>query len=357
MSAATQLVQMLQLTEDCGVLLQHPSSMRYFTGGFTGEGMVVITGTRRVIITDSRYARQAERQAPDFLVVEATMSVGPIQLLSRLCRKDDVTTLRYEDDFISAQQYRQLHGMLGDHVSLHALYRTHHALRQVKKPQEIESIRQACRIADQAFANVRTAIKPGITEARLRALIESEMLLLGAESVAFPTIAAFGENTAICHAWPGERTLRPGDLILLDFGCRVNGYCCDVTRMLSMGFPGNQVMQAYNAVRLAHRRCCEAIKPGAVCSDVDMLARDVIREAGYPGAFSFALGHAIGLDVHEAPQLSPVCHEPLQQGMVLTVEPGIYVPDAFGVRLEDTVLVTSAGAECLTCAARELIIL
>lgn len=357
MSAAARLAQLLQLTQDCGVVLQHPSSMRYFTGGFTGEGMVIITGTRRVIITDGRYARQAERQAPGFLVVEATMSVSAMQLLSRLCRRDDITTLRYEDDFISAHQYRQMHGMLGDHVTLLALYRTHHALRWVKQPQEIECIRQACRIADEALARIRPQLRSGLSENRLRALIESEMLLLGADSVAFDTIAAFGVDTAICHVRPGERVLAQGDLVLLDFGCRYHGYCCDVTRMFSLGTPGTASASAYAAVMQAHERCMQAIRPGAVCSEVDTLARDSIREAGYEGSFSYALGHAIGLDVHEEPQLSPVSHQPLQQGMVVTLEPGIYVPDAFGVRLEDTVLVTAAGAESLTASPRELIIL
>lgn len=352
MSAVDDLTQTLHLDAHCGVLLHSAASLRYFTG-FTGEGVAYITGSRRVLITDGRFARQAHQQSPGFTVLECSMAVGHTQLLSRLCLTDDVETLRFEDDALPVRQYAFLQDILGDHVSLQGLYHTHHTLRQVKREDEIACVRQACALCDEALSKTLPAFREGVTEKQICAKLNGLMLEMGAEALAFPTAVAFGENAALCHPPPGDRALRRGDVIVVDFGCRVNGYCSDMTRTLSLGETDESLRRAYGVVREAFGAAISALRPGAICADVDRAARDILRGAGYD--LPHCLGHALGLEAHETPQLSPVCHQPLQAGMVLAVEPGAYLPFLGGVRLEDTVLITPTGAECLTRANHDLL--
>ncbi len=355
MTASDVLVRTLRLTRADGVLLHHPASIRYFTGGFTGEGVVLITAAQRVIVTDFRYAEQARMQSPDFECVLCSERVGHTQQLGRICRESGIVSLRYEHDAITVRQLAKLNDLLGDQVLLTGIHRKHDALRRVKHPEELACVREACRISAEAFARVAERIRPGMTEMQLRILLDAAQLEAGAEELAFPAMVAFGERTSLCHAAAGRRVLQAGDVILMDFGCKVGGYCADMTRMAVLGRAPDKLRTAYEAVLEAQEKALEAIHPGARCCDVDAAARQHLEALGYGARFGHGLGHGIGLDVHERPTFDPVCADALEPGMVMTVEPGVYFPGEGGVRVEDTVLVTERGCELLTCAGRELI--
>ncbi len=357
MTASDVLVRTLRLTQADGVLLHHPASIRYFTGGFTGEGVVLLTAARRVIVTDFRYAEQARMQSPAFECVLCSERVGHTQQLVRICRESGIVSLRYEHDAITVRQLAKLNDLLGDQVLLTGIHRQHDALRRVKHSEELACVKEACRISAEAFAQVVGQIRPGMTEMQLRILLDAAQLEAGAEELAFPAMVAFGERTSLCHATAERRVLQAGDVILMDFGCKVRGYCADMTRMAVLGQAPDKLRVAYQAVLEAQEKALEAIRPGARCCEVDAAARQHLEALGYGAQFGHGLGHGIGLDVHERPTFDPVCGDRLEPGMVMTVEPGVYFPGEGGVRVEDTVVVTEGGCELLTCAGRELILL
>lgn len=355
MTASDVLVRTLRLTRVDGVLLHHPSSIRYFTGGFTGEGVVLITAERRVIVTDFRFAEQARMQSPGFECVLCSERVGHTQQLTRICRESGISSLRYEHDGITVRQLEKLEDLLGDQVLLTSICHKHDALRRVKRPEELACVREAYRISAEAFAQALRQIRPGMTEMQLRIALDTAQLEAGAEELAFPAMVAFGERTSLCHATAGRRVLQAGDVVLMDFGCKVRGYCSDMTRMAVVGRAPDGLQAAYQAVLEAQEKAMETIHPGARCCDVDAAARQHLEALGYGAQFGHGLGHGIGLDVHERPTFDPVCADKLEPGMVMTVESGVYFPGEGGVRVEDTVLVTESGYELLTCAGRELI--
>ena len=196
-----------------------------------------------------------------------------------------------------------------------------------------------------------------MTERELRIELDFTMLRLGADGVAFSTIIASGENGSLPHAIPGDRKLKKGDMITMDFGAKAGGYCSDMTRTVALGEPSEEMRRVYETVLQAQCLCEEALAAGKNCFDIDKLARDHIDARGYAGRFGHGLGHCVGIDIHEEPRLSQKCHETLKAGMVITVEPGVYLPGVGGVRIENTCLVKENGCEPLTVAEKQLIIL
>ena len=230
-------------------------------------------------------------------------------------------------------------------------------LRQLKTPSEIVTMRKAAAITSEAFEAVLPKIRPGMTETELRLEVENIMYRLGAEALAFNTIIASGENGSLPHAVPGLRKLQKGDMITMDFGAKVGGYCSDMTRTVALGEPSAEMRKVYQTVLRAQTMCEAALAAGRNCFDIDRLARDYIDSQGYAGCFGHGLGHCVGIDIHEDPRLSPGCHDTLKAGMVITVEPGVYLPGVGGVRIENTCLVRENGSEALTTARKELVIL
>jgi Xaa-Pro aminopeptidase len=232
------------------------------------------------------------------------------------------------------------------------------ASRQIKTAEEVERIRAASALAEGVLADVTAAIQAGITERDLAAEFEYEFKRRGASGASFDTIALFGARSSLPHGAPGDTALTHGDIVLLDFGCRLDGYCSDLTRTYAFGrIPSPWFEEVYDLTLTAQTIALEAIRPGKTGREVDAVARDLITEAGYGVNFGHGLGHGVGIEIHEGPRLNKESDTTLVEGMIVTVEPGVYVPGKGGVRIEDLVVVTKDGCEILSSAPKELRVL
>lgn len=355
---AQKLMETMQLAQNAAVVVHNPSNMFYLTGGYTGEGVVYISRETQAIITDFRYTEQAGRQAPDFRCVMVEKGLNHDQWVAKLAHGENVTMLYYEDDYLTVKAFDALRAAVGEGADWQPLAQKPEKLREIKTEAEAHCIREACRITAEAFVKMLPEIHEGMTEKQLAIRLDFLQLELGAQCNSFDTICASGENGSLPHAIPGERKVRKGDMITFDFGCKVGGYCSDMTRTVALGEPSAEMRRVYDTVLEAQRMGREALAPGKSCFEIDKLVRDYIDSQGYAGRFGHGLGHAVGIDIHENPRLSTGCHDIVEVGHVLTVEPGIYIPGLGGVRIEDTCLVTESGNDPLTGAApKELIIL
>ncbi len=357
MTAAERLTDLLRLGQNAAVVIHDPSNMFYLTEGYTGEGLVYISSARKVIVTDFRYTEQAERQAPGFEVIMTEKGRNANQVLGELVRDGKITEIRAETNYLPVDDFEKIRAAVGEEVSCVSLAEAPQKLRQIKTPREVMAIRKACKITSEAFQAILPKIRDGMTEKELQIELDFTMLRLGAERLAFDTIIASGENGSLPHAIPGDRVIRRGDMITMDFGAKVGNYCADMTRTVAFGQPSDEMRKIYDTVLRAQTMCEDALAAGKNCFDIDKLARDYIDARGYAGRFGHGLGHSVGIDIHEEPRLSTLCHETLKAGIVITVEPGIYVPGLGGVRIENTCLVKENGSEALTTADKQLIIL
>lgn len=357
MTATERLADMLRLPANTAVLIHDPSNIFYLTDGFGGEGLLYLTAERNIIVTDFRYVEAAEKAAPGFEIARTEHDHSWEKWLAELCEQDGIHEIRYESNYLSVDDFEKLREALGEEISFVPLRKAPQTLRQIKTPAEIVTMRKAAAITSEAFETVLGKIRVGMTETELRLELENIMYRLGAEALAFDTIIASGENGSLPHAVPGGRKLRRGDMITMDFGARVGGYCSDMTRTVALGEPSPEMRKVYNTVLRAQSLCEAALAPGKNCYDIDRLARDYIDSQGYAGRFGHGLGHCVGIDIHENPRLSPSCHDTLKAGMVITVEPGIYIPELGGVRIENTCLIKENGSEPLTTARKELVVL
>ena len=357
LSAAERLLNHLKAGPKTAVAVHDPSNMFYLTEGYTGEGMVYISPESCVIITDFRYTEQAERQAPGFRVEMTEKGRNQNQVLAELLHGEGITELRVETNFLSVDEYEALRGAAGEEVACTSLEKAPQVLRRIKTQAEILAIRKACDITSEAFNAILPKIREGITEKELQIELDFTMLKLGADEFAFDTIIASGENGSLCHAIPGQRRLKNGDMITMDFGAKVGGYCSDMTRTVALGEPSAEMRKVYETVLRAQTMCEEALAAGKNCAAIDRIARDYIDARGYAGRFGHGLGHSVGIDIHEDPRLSMTCNDILKPGVVITVEPGIYLPGVGGVRIENTCLVKENGCVPLTTADKQLMIL
>jgi len=357
LNAAERLISLLRLGPRAAAAVHDPSNIFYLTEGYTGEGLVYISEESRVIVTDFRYTEQAERQAPGFRVEMTGKGRSHNQILAELVRADNITELRVETNFLSVDDFEALRGAVGEEIACVPLAKAPQKLRQIKTPAEIVAIRKACDITSEAFKSVLPKIQPGMTEKDLQIELDFTMLHLGADEFAFDTIIASGENGSLCHAIPGSRKLKNGDMITMDFGAKVGGYCSDMTRTVALGQPSAEMRKVYETVLRAQTMCEDALMAGKTGVEIDKLARDYIDARGYAGRFGHGLGHSVGIDIHEDPRLSQNCSDVMQPGIVITVEPGIYLPGVGGVRIENTCLVKENGCVPLTTADKQLIIL
>ncbi|MGI6654623.1 MAG: M24 family metallopeptidase [Christensenellales bacterium] len=355
MDRASRLIAQCALADSEAVIIHKPSNMRYLSG-YTGEGMLVLSHGVRAVITDFRYTEQVGQQAPGWTCLEISTGTGHADLVGQVLKEHGLTSARYEDDYVTVKGYETLVQKLSG-VALTSLNRAPEALRMVKDEDELAQMEKACALSSQAFDYICGVIKPGMTEQQLKLELEYRMLSLGADSVAFSTIVASGPNGSLPHAVPGSRRVEKGDMITLDFGARVNGYCADMTRTVAVGEPSAKMKEIYAIVLEAQMTCQDALAPGKVCKDIDALARDIIGAAGYGEHFGHGLGHGVGIDIHEEPRLSRVGVELLTPGHVVTVEPGIYLPGIGGVRIENTCVITQSGARSLVDAPRELLVI
>ena len=328
------------------VLITTQPNIFYFTG-FTGEdSWAVLTPRRSTIITDGRFNLQARSESPRSRlvirkgpIVHALAETARKLRLGRIACLDEEVTLALRQRLSSAVK-----GVRWQGLSVASLLE----LREVKSPSEIAPIRQALAIAQRSFLDILNALKPGRTERDVAAELEYRMKTLGAEAIAFPTITACGRNSALPHARTTLTRIRPGRPITFDFGARVGGYCCDLTRTVWIGTVSARFREIYGVCLEAQLAAIDAIKAGVTAGEVDAVARNVIKRAGYGRYFVHSLGHGLGLEVHEQPALRTASKTVLTPGMVVTVEPGIYIPEHGGVRIEDDVLVERRGARVLS---------
>jgi Xaa-Pro aminopeptidase len=338
-------------------LITRRVNVRYLTG-FTGSNAaLLLTGGPAVLATDGRYETQAAAEAPD---VERVIDRRCAETLTRRAVAQRVRRLGFESHDVSVDLYHGL-SRLAEPMELVSLRRAVEELRQVKDEAEIDCLREACAIGDQALAEVAEGLVMGRTERHVALELERRMIDHGAEATAFPTIVASGPNSAIPHHRPTDRRIGPGDLLKVDFGARVRGYHADMTRTFVIGAdPVDWQIELHELVFAAQKAGREALTPGADVRDVDRAARQVIEAAGHGSRFPHGLGHGVGLEIHEAPLMAATATGTLSVRTPVTVEPGVYLPGKGGVRIEDTLVVredADGGPELLTLTTKELLVL
>jgi len=330
---------------------------RYYLSGFTGEdtqfdesaGVLLISPDRRILATDARYETQARTEAPDFEVF--CYREGLAKALPEILNDLKTKRLGFESVRMSVDGLKKIEDRLKAskcRVTLIPAADLVEKDRIIKSAAEIKGLGKALALAEAAFQKTLPVLKPGITEIEAAWVLEKEMRQSGARGVSFPVIAAFGGNSALPHAIPGDRRLKPGDPVLFDWGARLDGYCSDISRSFCFGKPDPFFKKVFRAVRDAQEKAIRAIRPGAKTRDIDRIARTLIHRGGFKGRFGHGLGHGVGLAIHEGPRLGQAAPDTiLQPGMVFTVEPGIYLPGWGGIRLENMVAVHKDHAEVL----------
>lgn len=336
------------------ILITDPCNLRYYTGFRGGEGMAALTQKSTVLITDSRYTEEAQQEST-FDVAEYSQSRPAAAILNELIQRDHVTSIGIEDEHLVYADYHRLHQQLSGVRLWIALGNALQVPRQIKTEEELSLLRQAEQIGDEAFQDVLKILKPGMTELEVAAELEYSMKKHGAEGLSFDTIAASGVHSSMPHAIPSRKKLEKGDFLTMDFGCRYQGYCSDMTRTVCIGRASEEQKKVYQIVLDAHLRVLEQAKPGMVCRNVDAIARNVITQQGYGEFFGHGLGHSVGLYIHESPFFNVRDTTVLKKDMIETDEPGIYLPGRFGVRIEDMIHITEDGCESFASSPKDLI--
>lgn len=339
-----------------GVLINTPSNRRWLSG-FTGSsGFLIITADRALLGTDFRYWSRAAREAPDYELVKTEGSIR--QRAAMLLKESSASSLAVEGA-MTLNELALLENLEEFPIDYKPVRETIEPMRQSKTAAEIEAIKAAAAITDQAMSAVNEIIRPGMSEKQVAWELEKMMREAGAESMAFPVIVASGPNGASAHHSAGERKLEVGDSIIVDMGASLNGYQSDLTRTFYLGNePDETFWDVYNLVHEAQKAALSTIRAGASGFAVDKAARELITAAGYGKQFGHGLGHGLGLEVHEDPRLSYTAdeNEKLPAGTVVTIEPGIYIDGWGGVRIEDLVMVTDSGIELLSRSPKKPII-
>ena len=339
----TKLKQYMQENSLDSLVITDPQNMRYISS-FTGEGYIVISQKKDYIVTDFRYTEQAALQTRGFEIYQS----------SKLNAKDafgGFVRTGFEDVSISFSQYAVFTNVF---QKLIPIGKTLLEMRSVKEQEEISAIRIAESIGDKAFSHILDFIKPGVSERDIALEIEFYMRRNGAERLSFDTIVATGAHGAMPHAEPDDRLIQAGEFVVLDFGCVYKGYSSDMTRTVCVGKATDEMKRVYDTVLRAQMSSLDMLCRGAIPCDVHNNAQRIIDEL-YPGAFGHSLGHGVGLDIHEQPNLSPKNDKPLMSGNVVTVEPGIYLSGFCGVRIEDLVVIDGHNIVNLTLSDKKLI--
>lgn len=339
---------------DEGALIYTPVSRLYLSGFESSLGYLFITKEKSVLFADGRYIEAAQKavSSPIDVVLMVDLSRQVKELLG-----SDVKTLLVETSNTVAE-VRGFEKQFG--VNIHPsdeLEATLKDLRLEKSEYEVECIIRAQRMAERAFEHILGFIRPGVTELEIAAELEYRMKLAGSEEASFGTIAVSGEKSSMPHGVPGDRAVKNGDFITMDFGAVYKGYHSDMTRTVAVGSVTDEMQKVYDTVLCANIAAFEKVCDGVTAAEVDLAARNIIKEAGYGKEFSHSTGHGVGLEIHEAPNVSYKNDKILTSGQIITIEPGIYLAGKFGVRIEDMAVVTKNGANNLTKAEKRLIII
>lgn len=331
------------------LLVTRDANQRYLEGYTGSECYLLASRSGRWLIADPRYSEQASQECRTAVVVPHRDPFPPYaEVIATLVREQGLKTIGFEKAVLSYGQYENILAEVGQHAGFIPTEGIIERLRRVKNPDEVELIRAASAMADQALEGALKVVREGMSEAELARALEHNLVQAGADGVAFPIIAAFGARSSQPHAVPSpEVRLKRGDFILIDYGALHRGYRSDTTRTFVLGPAEARQREAYAAVLESQLKGVAATRPGVSGREPDAASREHLRALDFP-EFRYGVGHGVGLEIHELPFLSKTCEDILESGMVVTVEPGVYLPGWGGIRIEDTVLVTPSGPECLT---------
>lgn len=348
-----KLIRSLRKTDCEALLVSNEKNVSYLTG-FSGDSSTLILGkNHRVLISDTRYETQLEEECPDLETVIRTNRQEMEEMIGQVAKKAKIKSLGFESSTLTVAQFEKLKEKAEsvDWVATEGLVEE---LRQIKDAWEIAETREAVRFAERGFEVLRATLTADATELEVAHNLEHAMRGFGAKGVSFPPIIAVGAQAALPHAHPGHRKIGESPFVLVDWGAETfAGYKSDLTRVLGTGKIPPKLEKIYRVVLNAQQEAIQKIRPGAKCSDIDAAARNIIEAAGFGKNFGHGLGHSIGLNIHEWPRFAPTSDDELKPGMILTVEPGIYLPHWGGVRIEDDVLVTRDGHEVLSSVPKE----
>jgi Xaa-Pro aminopeptidase len=336
------------------LLVSSPASVQYLTGYTGSNGLVLLTGSESHFFTDPRYALTAQANITGIVHI----AKGPLLLeAAKVITRKKLKKIGFEPSWMKVQEYNQLNEKLPAGAGMRPAGGVVEELRSIKSPAEILRIRKSVMINSEAYYRTLKRVKIGLAEREIAAELDFQMRALGAEKPAFETIVATGANSALPHAHPGSRRLEANELLLIDMGATVDGYTSDMTRVTFMGTPSKKIREMYQAVLDSQLAAIGMVKSGVATAKVDGAARNVLKEYKLEKEFVHSTGHGLGLEIHEAPRIAKKDKSKLKAGMVITIEPGVYLDGVGGVRIEDTVLVTEHGAEVLTPTPKEFVYL
>lgn len=350
---AKRLKRLLEsLSKVDGFLITSLPNIFWLTGFSGSAGVALVTSQRRIFITDFRYQEQSAAEVKGWEIVIAKKrlfdELPPLGLFS------DGFKLGFEPDHLTYDGYQRLREVLPK-TELTPIKGKVEGLKSVKDEGEIQLIRETAKIADEAFSEILGLIHPGVKEIELATELDYRMKRKGAAKTSFETIVASGWRAALPHGLPTEKEIKQGEMVIIDFGANYRGYCSDCTRTVFLGKPKEKQREIYELVRRAQKAGLEGAKAGIKASELDGISRQIIEEAGFGPNFGHSLGHGVGTLVHEEPRISALNEEVLQEGMVVTIEPGVYLPDWGGVRIEDMVVIRRNGCELLTSLTKDLV--
>lgn len=356
MERLNKLAAMARANACDGVLITEEENLCYATGFVGLEGMVLVTADGKgYCFTDSRYIEAAEKAVSPWGYQVIQPDVSYPQCVAQLCTEHGLQSLLFEDQAMTVATHARYTAAVP--AKLIPAGEAFAETREVKEEIEVERIVAAQRIAEQALEEILPLIKPGAVEREVAAELDYRMARLGSTGVSFQTIFVSGAKSSLPHGTPGDKKIEAGDFVTIDFGAMVGGYHSDMTRTFAVGFATDEMKKVYNTVLEAQLAGIEALEVGVPGSAVDKAARDIIEQAGYGAYFGHGLGHSLGLNIHENPRAAKTYHRPFVQGNIITIEPGIYLPGKFGVRIEDMVYLGAEGKRNLTLSPKELQIL
>ncbi|MEZ0537176.1 M24 family metallopeptidase [Caldicellulosiruptoraceae bacterium PP1] len=343
------------INEVNALLLKKKENIRYFSG-FKGDDsfLLLLSNSKRYLITDFRYVEQAEKEAINSIVIDYKGELH--NSIKSILEQYNINTLHIEGYAFTADEFIEYKEKLSN-IKIERIKENLDIFRMIKTQEEIQAIKTAVEIADRAFEYILKFIKEGVKEEDLLCELNYFFLKNGARGFSFEPIIASGERASLPHGVASNRKLKKGDFITLDFGCNFDGYMSDMTRTVFLGQPNEQQLKIYYIVKEAQERAEKEIKAGMKANEVDRIARDYIASFGYREQFGHSLGHGVGLEIHELPRLSPKSDVILEENMVVTIEPGIYIPNFGGVRIEDIVVVKKDKSEILTKSSKEVIVI
>ncbi len=344
------------LNEESCALISSDVNRFYLCEFPSSAGNIIITKNSATLLIDFRYFEKAKKTVKN---MDVLLCVSLYKDIKSVLTLKKIKNIYIETEHTTLETFNRMEKGLEDFCILKdsALSKKLNALRQIKTPREMEFIKKAQTITDQAFTHILNFIKVGKTEKEIALELEFFMRKNGSKGVAFETIAVSGKNSSLPHGVPTDKPLEKGDFLTMDFGAVFEGYCSDMTRTVALGQVSEKQQEIYDTVLQAQLEALKNIKPNVKCKEIDKIARDIISQKGYGECFGHGLGHSVGIEIHENPAFNTRDESPIKKGMVITVEPGIYLPDKFGVRIEDMVIITEDGFENITESDKNLIII